>query len=739
MKKYWLVLATAQLLGLELSAQQLFNRLEGTVAPSRGVQKIVPAKYTLWAANSIMEASLKAVTGSAAAVIALPTPDGGTQDFKVTNTPVMEAGLAAAYPEIQTYTGVAVGNPLVTAKIDVSPRGLHAMVYNGGNTWFVDPYADVADGYYQAYYKKDYRRAEGELMTCLADGTKIDDVSNNGTTGNKQFGSTLRTYRLALSCTGEYAVAVAGSSPTKAAVLAAMVTSLNRVNGIYEHEVGVTMKLIDNDTSIIYTSSSSDPFTANDDGTTLLTQNQTNTTSVIGSANYDIGHIFSTGGGGIAVLGGVCYTNYKARGVTGSASPVGDAYDVDYVAHEMGHQFGADHTFNANTGSCSGNGESSVAFEPGSGSTIMAYAGICGTANDLQSHSDAYFHAASLIEISTFLAAEGTCSVNTTGTAVPTASSIAAVYNIPVSTPFELTAPVATADSSDTMTYCWEQWNRGNFKQNESLAATFTAGPSLRSFYPTTSPTRVFPKMEYVLAGETAYKGERLSTVARSLYFRLTARNMKDGLGSFYISEDSLRVNVADTTGPFTVTSQNVANDTFYANQQITVSWDAANTASAPVNAAYVNIFLSLDSGYNFDIQLASSVPNSGSYTVTLPDTTAAQARIKVKAVDNVFFNVNVENFRIVREGADLGVGSVSLASGLTIAPNPAAATLNITNNNQSQLLLDLYNAVGQKVWNGQVNKQLQIPVSQYARGMYYLRMTDVSNGQQGTKTVVLQ
>src|SRR5690606_22782836 len=180
--------------------------------------------------------------------------------------------------------------------------------------------------------------------------------------------------------------------PTKLNVLSAMVTTINRVNGIYEKELSVSLELIGDNDTLIYLNGSTDPFDANNNGGALLGQNQTNTNTVIGAANYDIGHIFSTDGGGIAFLGCVCANNQKARGVTGSPSPVGDPFDVDYVAHEMGHQFGANHSFNA----CSGTESQQNAFEPGSGSTIMAYAGICGPVNNLQANSHDYFHITSL-------------------------------------------------------------------------------------------------------------------------------------------------------------------------------------------------------------------------------------------------------------------------------------------------------------------------------------------------------
>jgi hypothetical protein len=731
-------------------ATGFFKAFEGKQAPSVGKQVLVPEKYRVVTADQQnLQTFLFGLpeARSATAVISLPAPDGTFMDFEIWKTPMMEEPLRSTYSEIQTFTAVAKGNENITAKIDFTVKGFHAMVFNGSNIFFIDPYSNVADGYYSVYYKKDYKRNLDQVMSCeMGDNERIDGTSHLPTniddipagTAAKQYGSTKKSFRLALSCTGEYAQAVGGSTPTTLSVLSAMTTSLNRVNGIYERELGVTMVLIGNNDLLVYLDPGPDPFTANNNGSLLLGQNQNNTTNVIGSANYDIGHIFSTGGGGIAFLGCVCKTNSKARGVTGSANPVGDPYDVDYVAHEMGHQFSGDHSFNR----CSGTENQLTAYEPGSGSTIMAYAGICGQYNNIQQHSDAYFHAISLYTITDFLENEATCAVDeANGTPQVTLPFVASSYTIPYKTPFELEAPLATADSSDTITYCWEQTDLGNFQQSDTGAANFTAGPSFRSFVPTTSRWRVFPRIDSLVRNLTVFRGEKLPAVARTLTFGTTARNIKSGFGSIDISDSSVTLTVINTGTPFTVTSPNLSTDVAYALAPKTVTWNVAQTNVAPISTQNVDIFLSLDGGFTYPYTLATGVLNSGSAIITMPDTSSTKARVKVKGAGNVFFDISNANF-ILNDTIDNPINSilnVQLDRDLSVFPNPARDLITLTNDGNSNLALILYNALGQKMWTGKMTKKTTVPVSGWARGFYYLQINDTRNGAKTVKRITLQ
>jgi reprolysin-like metallo-peptidase family M12B len=594
------------------------------------------------ARNAPLEFTPEAATFSP--VITLPMPDGTFQRFAIQVSPVMTPELAAKLPDVKTYRARGLDDRAAMARLDVTPDGFHGFILSPGGNVLIDPYRKDDREHYITYWRRDYERPAGsvpfscdfakEEATAHAAHAAAAIESNAAKPGFASLatsGPTLRTYRLALAATGEYTQFHGGTVPL---AQAAQVTSMNRINGVYEQEVGVRMTMVDN-TSIVFTNAATDPY-ANTSGD--LTANQTTINANIGSANYDIGHLFGTGGGGVAQLGVPCGSS-KARGLTGSSSPVNDAFDIDYVAHEMGHQFGANHTFNGTTGSCGGgNRAASAAYEPGSGTTIMAYAGICG-AEDLQPHSDAYFHTKSFDEIIAFI--NGTqgnsCAVSTsTGNTAPNVTG-ATTFTIPKSTPFYITGAAVDPDGND-VTYDWEQFNLGTASPPNTDNGT---RPIFRSFNPTTSPTRTFPKLSDLLNNVSTI-GESLPTTNRTMVFRLTAR---DGLGGVNYVSSSVVVN--NTAGPFAVTSPNTATALGSGSTQ-TVTWSVANTTAAPVSCANVMIQLSTDGGTTFPTTLLASTANDGSESVTLPNITTSTARVRVECATAPFFDISNVNFTIM-------------------------------------------------------------------------------------------
>ncbi|HEU5072201.1 MAG TPA: M12 family metallo-peptidase [Verrucomicrobiae bacterium] len=615
----------------------------GKIGAARWVQPLQGALFRL--NRTVMRTRLgkarqidPALARNAGTEVELPMPDGTTARFVVVDAPVMAPELAAKFPEIKTYAGQGIDDPQATVRLDLSPQGFHAQILSPRGAVYVDPAYRGDDEDHVSYYKRDYVKPFDDWKCTTAERGGTATGAGAGTSGvvaNKiQSGTALRTYQLAVACTGEYA-AYFGGTVTNA--MSAIITAVNRVDGVYETELAVRLVLVANNNLLVYTNATTDPY-SNNDGVAMLSQNQSTVDAVIGSANYDIGHVFSTGGGGIANLGCVCVAGYKAKGVTGSPVPNGDAFWIDYVAHEMGHQFGANHTFNSETGSCSGNRNPGTAYEPGSGSTIMAYAGIC-PPNDLQPHSDPYFHTASLDEIQTYLAgAGGGCAVVTaTGNNPPTVSA-GTTHTIPASTPFMLTA-TGSDPNGDTLSYCWEERDLG--AGADVTGVDGGSGPLFRSLSPVNSSTRYFPKLSSVLVG-TNWNQEVLPTTSRTMNFRVTARDNRVGGGG--VADADTQVTVASGAGPFVVTAPNTATNW---SGSRTVTWNVAGTAGAPINASGVDIYLSTNGGNTFTFLLASNAANSGSAPVVLPNLTSTQARIMVKGTGNIFYDVSDANFNI--------------------------------------------------------------------------------------------
>ncbi|MEM7393082.1 MAG: reprolysin-like metallopeptidase, partial [Verrucomicrobiota bacterium] len=558
--------------------------------------------------------------------ISLPGPDGEARRFHVVETEIMHPDLALKFPEIRTFKGVGVDDPLAALRLDITPKGVHAQVLTPSGDWYIDPYWKDDTIFYTSYRK---RALAPKPFTCKFTGKKIDPNDQRGrrnTPAGLTTGMNLRTYRLAVTGQGEYTAFHGG---TVAGAMAAIMTTINRVNGIYERDLAVRLQLIANNNLIVYTNPATDPFTQNDSSGTTLAQNQTNTDAVIGFANYDVGHIFNTGGGGLAGLGVICAVD-KAEGATGSDTPMGDAFDVDFVAHELGHQFGANHVFNGVDSNCSGdNRNGPTAYERGSGTTIMCYAGICGT-DDVQSNSDDYFHAASLDEITTYLNTQSCEMSAATGNNLPSANA-GGDFTIPEQTPFTLTAS-ATDGDGDTLTYCWEQVDLGPAQAQS--AGDNGSSPLFRSRPPSASSSRTFPQLSDILSN-TSNNAEKLPTTTRTMNFRVTVRDNRAGGGG--TDSDDMQVSVVSGGGPFQVTSPNTAV-TIGGDQ--TVTWNVANTHMAPISTPNVNILLSTDGGMTFPTTLAANTPNDGSQMVTLPSVSSSQARIKIEGAGNIFFDI---------------------------------------------------------------------------------------------------
>jgi hypothetical protein len=587
-------------------------------------------------------------------IISVPNANGALEKFSIADAPVMEPALAARYPNIKSYSGVGVDNPAARIRFSMSPEGFQGMIMvTGQSTTYISQVSD----YYMVYSRSDADDREGGFKCSTPE--IINPVTTNLTTNDvlrNADDSRLRTYRLALCASGEYSQFWLNGTETtdaerKAKVLAALNNAVTRTNGIYERDFSVRLVLIANQDAIIYLNASTDPFTT---VSNWNTQTQTTCTNVIGNANYDVGHaitfVAAPGNGNAGCIGCVCTAGSKGSGWTGYYDFASDFFVVDYLTHEIGHQFGGNHTHSYQASS-EGTG---VQVEPGSGSTIMGYAGITGATTDVQPHSDDYFHAKSIEQITNYVkSTSGNCAVTTlTGNNIPTAAA-GVDYVIPRSTPFTLTGTGSDADAGDVLSYCWEQIDSRATGYSTVPSATATAGAQFRSYLPVTNGSRTFPAIASVLGGTNTNKWEVLPSVARTLNFRFTVRDNRAG-GAGNRSDDMI-LTINGTAGPFAVTAPNTTVS-WEGNSAQTITWSVNGTTAAPVSCANVKISLSTDGGTTYTT-LTASTPNDGSEVLTIPNTPSTTCRVKVEAVGNIFFDISNTNFTIT---AGNGCGSAT-------------------------------------------------------------------------------
>ncbi len=612
-------------------------------------------------------------------IISVPTPDGTFESFNVYATSIMAPELAAKFPEIRTYAGQGIDNPASTVFFDLTPQGFHAQVRSPEGTYYVDPYSNLSREFYAVYAKgtsnvdTGFHELEADLNQLRGDGVSDGGGSTDSGSIQSRSGTHLRTYRLAVAATGEYTVFHGG---TVATGQAAIVTAVNRLAGIYQTELSISFQLVANNDRLVFTDPATDGYT-NNNGGAMLAENQAKVDTIIGNANYDMGHVFSTGGGGVARLASVGVNGIKAQGVTGLPTPIGDVFYVDFVAHEMGHQFGGNHSFNGVAGNCPAR-NGSTAYEPGSGSTIQAYAGICAS-DDLQPNSDPYFHSVSLDEMVRHV----DVTIPNVGTRVATGNSIPVIsagldFVIPARTPFVLTAVGSDADPGDQLTYDWQQRDLGPARSVN--LGDDGVGPLFRVWTPTASPSRTFPRLSD-LVNNVVVIGERLPTTTRPLNFRVVARDNRAAAGAF--DDDNMRISVIDTGTPFAVVTPNT-NVSWEGLTFQNIEWDVAGTSGNGINALSVDISISTDGGLTYPTVLASRVANNGSASVRVPNTPTSTARVRVQGSNNIFFDISNTDFTITpaTRSIDISLGTnvtyVENSTPVFVATAPRVTEINI-------------------------------------------------------------
>jgi hypothetical protein len=595
--------------------------------------------------------------------IELPLPNGQMAVYRFEYSTIAQQALLDKFPEIRTFKATDVNNSANTGRFDISPSGFRAMFRHNGELIFIDPQYKSQTDTYAAYFSRDAQsiapKVEDEVIKDVA--ASINTSLNRPATPNRSGGSNgqLLTYRLAVAATGEYTAAFGG---TKLGAMSGIMTTINRVNEVFNNDLGVHLELVADNDDLIFTSpSSGSPFT-NDSNSMELDKVPAFINSIITTDDYDIGHLFTTSGGGIAFFSSVCDSN--EAGLTGLADPTGDIFNIDLVAHEIGHQLGANHTFNGSDGSCVDQRNSATAFEVGSGSTIMAYAGIC-AGEDIQNNSDPYFHAGSIEEIKATVQSVS-CGSDTLNASARPIVDAGNDFTISSNTAFFMSGSAMDTDG-DTLRYVWEQLDVGAATTNPAQWIDNGNRTLFRSVVPTTGdPIRFFPNFSQLLnpsasnsnpGGTSGVTTEALPSTDRALKFRLTARDDRSETGF-----DNAVVTVINTGSVGFVIQTPSAGATWSGTTE-EVRWNVAATNLPPISCTLVDILYSSDGGTNFDILLADAVDNNGVFDITTPATTSAQGRVVVRCSDNIFFAVNDANINV------LGV-----VGGPTPTTNPVSA-----------------------------------------------------------------
>jgi subtilisin-like proprotein convertase family protein len=586
-------------------------------------------------------------------IITLPTAKGGLEKFQVWEYSNMAPELQAKYPDIKSYVGTALEDPSVYLRFSLSPVGFSSMITRSGTSEFIEPYTEDRTVY--AVFDSNARRGQDkEPFEC----STIEDIEKNAAEKkndavNKKAAG-FNVFRLAFSCTGEYAqyhLTAAGTPATatdiekKAVVLAAMNATLTRLNGVFEKDLSFHFNLIANNDTVIFLDPATDPYTNGGPN-----EAHAQISARIPAVDYDMGHLIDKeGGNGSAGVGVICNNNSKGAGWTAHNFPEGDTFDIDYVAHEMGHQLGAGHSYTYRAS------QADQKVEPGSGSTIMAYTGIT-TASDVQFNSNDFYHTNSISQIRAKLNSLS-CGVNTPFVDPAPNINAGLDYTIPKSTPFVLKASTTDANNA-SYTYIWEQTDQAAAAQIGAgdISSAYPAkptGPTFRSFSPVSSLVRYFPDFNKVLAGVLSTRWESVSSVGRSLNFAATVRN--NNLLQPQVSKDGMTITVDAVSGPFQVTGP-VFGQSLSSGTSVNVTWDVAGTNAAPVNTANVNIKLSKDGGKTFNI-IAANTPNDGTEEIVIPaGSTSANAYIMIEAVDNIYYTVSpsfVIDYNVIGESCN--------------------------------------------------------------------------------------
>ncbi|PWN70593.1 hypothetical protein C1631_011585 [Chryseobacterium phosphatilyticum] len=611
----------------------------------------------------------------------IPGLDGKFEKYAIYETSNMAPELAAKFPDIKSYRGLSVKDPGKRVSFGLSSKEVNIIIFNTDQKPAVIEPATKDASIYLVSPADPETLSTISTFECHTQEKKNDNTSKvfpTDNTNDKKF----RTYRLAASTDGEFSEYHGG---TLANSISAVNNLMSYINPVYERDLSIHMNLVANNDLIIYLDKNTDPYSTYTAAQTLDQEIKTTLDNTIGSGNYDLGMLFSnqnTGGGKASAIGGVCKGGAAYAGAVGlTPTPSGFVYAM-IVAHEMGHLFGANHSFSRPENVdfiFISSPETGANREPGSGTTIMGYPGVTGTYDVADKHSDQFLHY-SISQINNYIKTTSCATIVDMSNNPPTVNA-GEDYTIPKGTAFKLTA-IATDPDNNSLTYSWEEADISPPNPAFVLSGSYsfpdrtsTTTPNFRVYPPVSSPTRYFPPLKEVLDGSLYSTWNMISNVARNMKFiSLVRDNATDGGQT---ATDEAIVSINGNTGPFKITSVSL-NQNYPSGSSHLLKWDVAGTNAPPVNTQSVNILISTDGGTTFN-QLISNTPNDGEETITIPSTPSQKAYIIVESVGNVYYAASPAfaiNYNITMNCTQYPANGT-----FAIAPNaPATMNINIPN-----------------------------------------------------------
>lgn len=672
------------------------------------INAALPTDYSVWQISiANFKSKLQEINGPQE--IKIPSPEGKFETYIIIPSKVVANEVAHLYT-IKTFRGYKKGEPSTLIACDVSDAGFRASIFTANNSYFIEPLYKHSSETVIAFYKKNGATSVFNCMTTSI-ASKLNKQIKNIDTAKSP--STKRTYRLAILAANSYRLQFGGNPYNPVNVLNALAAGTNMINVIYLRDLGVEFSLV-SDNALIQQDNDSENLT-----------NKLN--DAIGVNAYDVGHMVLWGAeNGLAGLQVVC-GNDKGNGFSSSSMGVATLW-VDYVAHEVGHQFGSEH----NQSGC--NSVQNYRYEPGEGSSIMAYANVCQGNEQYAQNSDPFFHYASIAQIIAELP-NFNCSVNDAGgNANNPVANAQADFTIPMQTPFIVVGSGNdNNDPANNLTYHWVQYDGSGLLVNNSPSCNVNNNALFRFRSATTDNYRSLPQYSDVLAGNNNQQWELLPCTTRDINFSLTVRDNNSTFGR--LAEDRTVVTVANT-GPFEVTSPN-GGEIFSGNDTHTVTWTVNQTNT---HCANVDILISTDGGNTYSV-VSNATANDGAESITIPNTITTNARVLVRCDVNggfraasTFYDVSNFNFEIQET---LSVGEFSLFN-INVFPNPASNALYINLSDNKSFDYKLYSVNGRLIYNDEINKSTVLNTSSLANGLYFLQIRDVITNRQAVKKIII-